>query len=108
MVQSARPLATSRSSLPSSGRIGARWTRAVSGERKEDILQVGCGCPCLRAQLRERADAGGETERVNRLCKEGLRSAVDCRKQFGYPRDILVLPRTNSVGQVEEELAPAR
>src|SRR5262249_41101988 len=61
MVHSARPLATSHSSLPSNGRIGARSTRAVSGERKEDVLQIGCGFFCLRPELRERAHAADAT-----------------------------------------------
>src|SRR5262245_37704698 len=61
MVQSAWPLATSHSSLPSSGRIGARWRSAVSGERKEDVLQIGCSFPSLRLELRERAHAAHAT-----------------------------------------------
>src|SRR5437867_1617091 len=61
MVHSARPLATSHSSLPSRGHTGARWRRAVSGERKEDFLQIGCGFPRLRLELRERAHAADAT-----------------------------------------------
>src|SRR5262249_204587 len=48
----------------------------------------------------------GEAERVNRLCKEGLRPAVDCREQVGFSREVLALPRTNSVGEVEEDFGP--
>src|SRR5258708_18197858 len=57
MVQSARPLATSHSSLASNGWNGARRTTAGSGERKEHLLQPGGGLAGLRAQLRQRADA---------------------------------------------------
>src|SRR6476469_423640 len=57
MVQSARPLTMSRSSLASNGRNGARWTTTASGERKEDVLQSARGQPGLRAQVRERPDA---------------------------------------------------
>src|SRR2546428_8596005 len=57
MVHSARPLATSHSSLASNGWNGARGTTAGSGERKEHLLQPGGGLAGLRAQLRQRADA---------------------------------------------------
>src|SRR3954453_10422117 len=57
MVQSARPLTMSRSSLASNGRNGARWTTTASGERKEDVLQSARGHAGLRAQVRERPGA---------------------------------------------------
>src|SRR3954468_21486997 len=57
MVQSARPPASSRSSLASKGPSGACRTSAASGERKEDPLQSGLHQSGARAQLRERAGA---------------------------------------------------
>src|SRR5437660_7292621 len=56
MVHSARPLATSRNSLASNGWNGARRTTALSGERKEHVLQSGRGLSGLRAQLRKRPE----------------------------------------------------
>src|SRR5262245_27213807 len=61
MIQSARPLAISDSSLASSGWIGARRTTAFSGERKENVLQGGCGFPGLHSQLCEASDAADAT-----------------------------------------------
>src|SRR5262245_43388735 len=57
MVQSARPLSTSRSSLPSSGATRARWTLTGSGERKEHVLQSGRVAAAARAQFVEGAGA---------------------------------------------------
>src|SRR5262245_35360144 len=57
MVHSARPLRTSRSSLPNSGARLARLTVTVSGERKEHVLQSCRVVAARRAQLLERADA---------------------------------------------------
>src|ERR1700730_18744214 len=55
IVQSARPLSTSRSSLASRGQTGTRWNAAVSGERKEHILQSGPDLTGAPAQLIERS-----------------------------------------------------
>src|ERR1700737_2675243 len=55
IVQSARPLSTSRSSLLNKGRSGTRWNAAVSGERKEHILQSGPELTGAPAQLIERS-----------------------------------------------------
>src|SRR5262245_10772003 len=57
MIQSARPPASSRSSLASRGRSGACRTTAASGERKKDLLQSGLRQSRARAQLGERAGA---------------------------------------------------
>src|SRR5437667_1349591 len=56
MVQSARPLRTSRSSLPSNGWIGARRIVTASGERKEHLLQSCRALAAAHAKLVERAD----------------------------------------------------
>src|SRR4029077_18153263 len=57
MVHSARPPASSRSSLASRGPSGACRTSAASGERKEDLLQSGLRHSGARAQLGKRAGA---------------------------------------------------
>ena len=61
MIHSARPLVISQSSFASSGRIDAWWAAAVSGERKENVLQGGRGLSDLRAEFRERPDAADAT-----------------------------------------------
>src|SRR2546430_15453380 len=108
MIQSARPLAISHSSLASNGWIGAPRTTAFSGERKEDVLQGGCGFPGLRAQLREGpdtadatfgeqheavADAGGITQLVN---GEHERSPI-ARDVAQDIHDVACLPKVEAV-----------
>src|SRR5258708_40044913 len=51
IVHSARPLSISHSSLTSSGLRGASQTRNVSGEGKEDILQISVGEPGSRPEI---------------------------------------------------------
>src|SRR5262245_33516564 len=55
MVHNARPLRTPRSSLASNGRTRVRPAAALSGERKEHVLQS--GLPGAGAKLVERTDA---------------------------------------------------
>src|SRR5262244_1384333 len=57
MIHRARPLTISHSSLPSSGRSGARGCVDVSGERKEDLLEARVGKAGMGPQLAERPDA---------------------------------------------------
>src|ERR1700731_3470232 len=65
IVQSARPSSTSRSSLVNKGRSGTRRNAAVSGERKEYVLQPCRDLAGPPAQLIERtgpADAAAREQ----------------------------------------------
>src|SRR5262249_33102046 len=108
MVQSARPLATSHSSLPSNGRIGTRCRRTVSGERKEDILQVSCGFARLRPELRERAHAadaavGEQHEAVTdarcvaQLVNSEYERSPGARELAQHVHDVARLPKVETV-----------
>src|SRR6516162_8549684 len=108
MVQSARPLKTSRSSLASKGRSGTPWNAAVSGERKEHILQ-----PCLDlagppAQLVERtgpADAAvGEQDeavadslRIDQLVDRQDKRTPARRNVTQHVHDLARLPQVEPV-----------
>src|SRR5439155_10592645 len=57
IVHSARPPRISHNSLTSSGLRGASWTRIVSCERKEDLLQTATGEPGSRPEIIQRSGA---------------------------------------------------
>src|ERR1700745_2597533 len=111
MVQSARPLATSHSSLASNGWNGARGTTAGSGERKEHLLQPGGGLAGLRAQLRQRPDAKDASFRQQHEAVADARGIVQlvngenerapiARNVAEHVHDLARLPQVEAIGRL--------
>src|SRR5262245_2711037 len=108
MVHRARPPSTSHSSFLRSGKRGTRRTVSVSGERKENVLQIARGQRGAGAEFGERSSA---TELS--VSKEhnpiryafGIRKLVDGQHERAavrgnltdQPHDVVGLPQVKTV-----------